>query len=108
MVNKLNTVVKEFISKIDKAAGIQLTMILLTIVVFGFFLSVQKFLLGFEGFITKIVIVDVLLGVGILIEVGYFIWHTNKQGKQTSSEEKSKEEDTKESKEEAQEEQTNQ
>ena len=108
MANKLDAIVKEFISKIDKAAGIQLTMILLTIVVFSFFLSFQKFLLGFEGLITKIIIVDVLLGLGILIEVSYFIWHTNKQGKETNEEEKSKEEDKKESKEEAQEEQTNQ
>ena len=82
MIDKVKTKVKEFIDKIDRAAGIQLTMILLIIVAYGVFLSVQKFLFGFEGFTAKIIIVNVLLAIGILIEIGYFIWHTNKQGKE--------------------------
>ena len=82
MTNKAMVKIKEFIDKIDRAAGIQLTMILLIIVAYGVFLSVQKFLFGFEGFKAKIIIVNVLLAVGILIEFGYFIWHTNKQGKE--------------------------
>ena len=81
MFDKAKTKVKEFVDKIDRAAGIQLTMILLIIVAYGIFLSVQKFLFGFEGFATKIISVNVLLAVGISIEIGYFIWHTNKQGK---------------------------
>ena len=93
MSNKISVAIKEFISKIDKAAGIQLTMILLTIVVYGFFLSVQSFLLNFDELLTKIVIVNVLLGVGLLIEVVYFIWHTNKQGKEKPSVKEVKEEE---------------
>ena len=86
MANKMKTKIKEFIDKIDRAAGIQLTMILLIVVAYGIFLSVQKFLFGFEGFKTKIIIVNVLLAAGILIELVYFIWHTNKQGKDTKPE----------------------
>ena len=83
MADKVKIKIKEFIDNIDRAAGIQLTMILLIIVAYGIFLSVQKFLFGFEDFKTKMIIVNVLLAVGILIELGYFIWHTNKQGKET-------------------------
>jgi hypothetical protein len=82
MLDKIKVKVKDFIDKIDRAAGIQLTMILFIVVAYGIFLSVQKFLFSFEGFQTKIITVNVLLAVGILIEIVYFIWHTNKQGKE--------------------------
>ena len=72
------TKAKKLINKIDRAAGIQLTMILLIVVAYGIFLSVQKFLFNFESFRSKIVIINVLLASGILIEIVYFIWHTYK------------------------------
>ncbi len=78
MPNKKVTKAKNLINKIDRAAGIQLTMILLIVVAYGIFLSVQKFLFDFESFRTKIVIINVLLASGILIEIVYFIWHTYK------------------------------
>lgn len=78
MPNKKMTKAKKLINKIDRAAGIQLTMILLIVVAYGIFLSVQKFLFNFESFRSKIVIINVLLASGILIEIVYFIWHTYK------------------------------
>ncbi len=78
MPNKKMTKAKKLINKIDRAAGIQLTMILLIVVAYGMFLSVQKFLFNFESFRSKIVIINVLLASGILIEIVYFIWHTYK------------------------------
>ena len=83
MVKKL----KEFASKIDRAAGIQLVMILMTLVAYIILLSIQGYLPSFEGSQTRLIIVDVLLGVGLLIEFGYFIWHTNKQGKEKTEKE---------------------
>jgi len=81
MTNKKMTKAKKLINKIDRVAGIQLTMILLIVVSYGVFLSVQKFLFNFESFRTKIVIINVLLAAGILIEIVYFIWHTYKTDK---------------------------
>ena len=78
MPNKKMTKAKKLINKIDRAAGIQLTMILLIVVAYGIFLSVQKFLFNFESFRSKTVIINVLLASGILIEIVYFIWHTYK------------------------------
>ena len=86
MPNKIIVKLKEFVNKIVRASGIQLTMISLIVVAYGVFLSVQKFLFDFEGFRTKIIIINVLLAVGILIEIIYFIWHTNKYGKKDEKE----------------------
>ncbi len=86
MPNKKMTKARKLINKIDRAAGIQLTMILLIVVAYGVFLSVQKFLFNFESFRAKIVIIDVLLAAGILIEIVYFIWHTYKTDKKKNKE----------------------
>lgn len=86
MPNKKVTKAKKLINKIDRAAGIQLTMILLIVVAYGIFLSVQKFLFDFESFRAKIVIINVLLATGILIEIVYFIWHTYKADKKKNEE----------------------
>ncbi len=80
MENKIVEKLKNFIRKIDRAAGIQLVMISLTLVAFIILLYIQQYLPSFEGSQSKIIIVDVLLGVGLLIEFGYFFWHTNKYG----------------------------
>ncbi|MCE7741636.1 MAG: hypothetical protein GOP50_04195 [Candidatus Heimdallarchaeota archaeon] len=85
MENIIIVKLKDFINKIDRAAGIQLVMIFMTLVAFIILLYIQKYLPSFEGSQTKLIIVDILLGVGLLIEFGYFIWHTNKQGKEEST-----------------------
>jgi len=92
MENKIIIKLKKFISKIDRAAGIQLVMISMTLVAFIILLYIQRFLPSFEGSQSKLIIVDVLLGVGLLIEFGYFFWHTNKYGKEESSVETEKKE----------------
>ena len=82
MENKYVVKLKEFVNKIDRAAGIQLVMIFMTLAAYILLLSIQRYLPSFEGAQSKLIIVNVLLGVGLLIEFGYFIWHTNKQGKE--------------------------
>lgn len=82
MKDKFRTKVKGFIDKIDRAAGIQLIMILMTLIAYIILLSIQGYLPSFEGSQSRLIAVDVLLGVGLVIEFGYFIWHTNKQGKE--------------------------
>ena len=81
MENKFVTKLKDFIRKIDRAAGIQLIMICMTLAAFIALLFIQQYLPSFEGAQSKLIIVDVLLGVGLVIEFGYFFWHTNKYGK---------------------------
>lgn len=79
MKEKFTTKVRDFVDKIDRAAGIQLIMILMTLVAYIILLSIQGYLPSFEGSQSRLITVDVLLGVGLLIEIGYFIWHTHKQ-----------------------------
>ena len=96
MENKFIVKIREFVDKIDRAAGIQLIMILMTLVAYIILLSIQGYLPIFEGSQSKLIAVDVLLGVGLLIEFGYFIWHTNKQGKEETKKEEVKEIEKKE------------
>ena len=96
MENKFVAKIKEFVEKIDRAAGIQLVMILMTLAAYIILLSIQGYLPSFEGSQSKLITVDVLLGVGLLIEFGYFIWHTNKQGKEETKKDEIKEIEKKE------------
>ena len=93
MENKILNKLKEFVSKIDRAAVIQLVMICMTLIAFIILLLIQQYLPDFEGSQSKIIIVDVLLGAGLLIEFGYFIWHTNKQGQDETVEKTEKAEE---------------
>ena len=81
MENKVISRIKEFVKRIDRAAGIQLVMISMTLVAYIILLSIQSYLPNFEGSQSKLITIDTLLGIGLLIEFGYFIWHTNKQAK---------------------------
>ena len=80
MENTIVDKLKKFIKKIDRAAGIQLVMICMTLVAFILLLYIQQYLPP-TGSQSKLIVVDILLGIGLLIEFGYFIWHTNKHGK---------------------------
>ncbi len=90
MENKVVIKLKEFVNKIDRAAGIQLVMIFMTLAAYILLLSIQKYLPSFEGAQSKLVVVNILLGVGLLIEFGYFIWHTNRQGKEETPKKENK------------------
>ena len=65
--------------RLDQASSVHLIMLLLTVIVYVVFLSVQQFLFSFEGFRNKIIIINVLLAVGLGIEVAYFIWEIRKR-----------------------------
>lgn len=60
--------------QLNQALSIHLIMIIVTIIAFAIFLSIQQFLYSFEDFIAKIIVIDILLGVGILLEIITFIW----------------------------------
>lgn len=59
---------------LDRTAVIQVIMILVIIIVYSIFLFVQQFLYSFEGFRNKIIIINILLAVGLIIEIGHFVW----------------------------------
>jgi predicted membrane protein len=73
--NRLN------IRLLDQTSIIQLLMLILTIIIYGVFLSVQQFLFPFEGFRNNIIIINVLLAVGLIVEIVYFIWEVRKKQK---------------------------
>jgi len=74
---------------LDQAAIVQVLMILLTLIVYAVFLSIQQFLFDFEEFRNKIIIINVLLCAGIFLEIGYFVWKIYKR-KQKSEKKKEK------------------
>ena len=78
---------------LDQAAIVQLLMILLTLIVYAVFLSIQQFLFDFEEFRNKIIIINVLLCAGISLEIGYFVWklYKRKQKSEKKKEEQSSE-----------------
>jgi type VI protein secretion system component VasK len=71
------------IKVLDQTSIIQLLMLILTIIIYGVFLSVQQFLFPFEGLRNKIIIINVLLAVGLIVEIGYFVWEVRKKQKKT-------------------------
>ena len=66
---------------LDRTAVIQVIMIIVIIIVYSVFLVVQQFLYSFEGFRNKIIIINVLLALGLVIEIGHFIWLQYKKRK---------------------------
>lgn len=70
---------KRSLPRLDQASSVHFIMLLLTIIVYVVFLSVQQFLFSFEGLRNKIIIINVLLAVGMGIEITYFIWEIRKR-----------------------------
>jgi len=81
MIENSKSKKKRNIKLLDQTSIIQLLMLLLTIIIYGVFLSVQQFLFPFEGFRNKIIIINVLLAVGLIVEIGYFVWEVRKKQK---------------------------
>ena len=70
---------------LDQATIVQLLMILLTLIVYAVFLSIQRFLFEFEDFRNKIIIINVLLCAGIGMEIGYFVWKFYKRKRKSEN-----------------------
>jgi hypothetical protein len=70
---------KRKLPQLNQASTVHLIMLLLTVIVYIVFLSVQQFLFSFEALRNKIIIINVLLAVGLGIEVAYFIWEIRKR-----------------------------
>ena len=70
--------------KLDQTSAVHLIMLLLTVVVYIVFLSVQQFLFSFEALRNKIIIINVLLAVGLGVEVAYFVWEIRKRQAKTN------------------------
>lgn len=79
MIKKFRIDLKKGKIQLNQALSIHLIMIIITIIAFAIFLSIQQFLYSFENFIVKIIIIDVLLGVGILLEIITFVWRVRAQ-----------------------------
>ena len=75
---------KKSLPKLDKTSAVHLIMLLLTVVVYIVFLSVQQFLFSFEALRNKIIIINVLLAVGLGVEVAYFVWEIRKRQTKTN------------------------
>lgn len=74
--NKRNT-----FTSLDSAAAIQLFMIIVVIIAYIMFLTFQRYLFSFEELLPKLIIVNVLLVAGIVMEISYFIWTMRKKKK---------------------------
>ena len=85
-ITKKNT----FIS-LDRADAIQLLMITLVIITYVMFLIFQRFLFSFEDLLSKLILVNVLLVAGIMMEISYFIWTMHKKKKKKEAKSKPKE-----------------
>ena len=70
---------KKNLPQLDQSSIIHLIMLLLTIIVYVVFLTLQQFLFSFEGLRNKIIIINVLLATGLAIEIIYFIWEIRKK-----------------------------
>ena len=75
---------KKSLPKLDQTSAVHLIMLLLTVVVYIVFLSVQQFLFSFEALRNKIIIINVLLAVGLGVEVAYFVWEIRKRQTKTN------------------------
>ncbi|MHA1400575.1 MAG: hypothetical protein ACTSQE_09520 [Candidatus Heimdallarchaeaceae archaeon] len=73
-MTKDEIVAEEKQTGLTKTETIQLIMVGLTIILYSTFLVMQAFLPFFSQLRSKIIIVDILLAIGILIEVGHLIW----------------------------------
>lgn len=80
---------RPFVS-LDRAASIQLFMIVVVIISYIMFLIFQQYLLSFEYLLSKLVIINILLAAGIVMEISYFIWTMYKKKKKLDAKSKSK------------------
>ena len=79
-----------FIS-LDRAAAIQLFMITVVIIAYVMFLIFQRYLFSFEVLLSKLIMVNVLLAAGIVMEISYFVWTIYKKKKKLEAKSNSKE-----------------
>ena len=75
---------------LDKAASIQLIMITIVIIAYVMFLIFQRYLFSFESLQSKLLIVNILLAAGIVMEISYFIWTMHKKRKKAELKAKKK------------------
>ncbi|MCK4973516.1 MAG: hypothetical protein KAS52_09350, partial [Candidatus Heimdallarchaeota archaeon] len=61
------------------------------IIAYVMFLIFQRYLFSFEDLLSKLIIVNVLLAAGIVMEISYFIWTMYKKKKKLEAKSKSKE-----------------
>lgn len=78
-------------TSLDRAASIQLFMITVVIVAYVMFLIFQRYLFSFEDLISKLILVNILLAAGIVMEISYFIWTMYKKKKKLEVKSKSQE-----------------
>ena len=95
--NKRNT-----FTSLDSAAAVQLFMIIVVIIAYIMFLTFQRYLFSFEELLPKLIIVNVLLVAGIVMEISYFIWTMRKKKKKLEAKAKLQEVETEKSKQEKQ------
>jgi hypothetical protein len=78
---------KTFVS-LDRTASIQLSMIVVVIISYIMFLILQRYLFSFEYLLPKLIIINVLLAAGIVMEISYFIWTMYKKKKKLDAKSK--------------------
>lgn len=85
------------IAVLDRTAYLHLAAYSILIIAFILFLVMQKYLLSFENLESKIIIINVLLAVGVVIEIGHFTYTTYKKSKKLEEQsDKNKSENDKE------------
>ncbi|MCK5304877.1 MAG: hypothetical protein KAJ72_06485 [Candidatus Heimdallarchaeota archaeon] len=83
---KINT-----FTSLDRATAIQLFMITVVIIAYVMFLIFQRYLFSFEVLLSKLIMVNVLLAAGIVMEISYFVWTIYKKKKKLEAKSNSKE-----------------
>ena len=83
---KINT-----FTSLDRATAIQLFMITGYIIAYVMFLIFQRYLFSFEVLLSKLIMVNVLLAAGIVMEISYFVWTIYKKKKKLEAKSNSKE-----------------
>ncbi len=81
MVTEDNLDKKQRITLLDKTLTLQLLMILLILIAYAIFLTFQRFLYSFEDFQGRIITVNILLSIGILVEIAHFSYKVYKKVK---------------------------
>jgi len=69
MNQKTGNAKKSTFISLDSAASIQLFMITVVIIAYVIFLIFQRYLFSFEDLLSKLIIVNVLLAAGIVMEI---------------------------------------
>ncbi|MBY8999968.1 MAG: hypothetical protein KGD64_03555 [Candidatus Heimdallarchaeota archaeon] len=74
MNQDIETTKKNFFTSLDRATTIHLFMIATVIFAYILFLISQQYLFADEDLKPKLIIINILLVVGIVMEIGSFIW----------------------------------